>query len=94
MLVLSLRIVAQDYNMDKLKVVATVWGESYLFHPSVIRSDKNVQWEKVLVDFLPHIAGNLDDEEFIRNVNLHMLSHLDDPFTLIQKNNRGFVCGK
>lgn len=80
----SIGIFAQDYNSEKLKIVSTIWGETYLFHPSIIRSDKNIEWEKNLVEFLPHIKNIDSNSEFIKVINSELLKKLQDPFTLIQ----------
>ena len=75
---------AQNYELERLKVISTIWGEAYLFHPSIIRADKSVDWEKQFVDFLPQIKNELTDNEFIEIVNKELLSKLDDPFTVVQ----------
>lgn len=77
---------ATSYNVDHLKKISVIWGEVYLFHPFVVRVDKQVEWEKVLVEFLPLINNGISDEELIDLVNCKMLSRLDDPFTRLQSN--------
>lgn len=79
---------AQHYDRDKLNTVARIWGEVYLFHPSVVKSGGNPEWEKALVEFLPVLSGNLSNEEFIRSVNSNLLSKLNDPFTIVQNRNQ------
>ena len=78
---------SQNYDIEKLKIIATIWGETYLFHPSVIRSDKNLEWEQILVNFLPKINRKITTDEFVMTVNSGLLSKLDDPFTILQDNN-------
>ena len=78
---------AQHYDRDKLNTVARIWGEVYLFHPSVVKSGGNPEWEKALVEFLPVLSGNLPNEEFIRSVNSNLLSKLNDTFTIVQNRN-------
>ena len=79
---------SQEYNIDQLKIISQIWGECYLFHPSVIRSDKNIEWEKQLVQFLPHIKNEMTNDEFINVINSELLSKLQDPFTLVQSFNK------
>ncbi|RHV96012.1 hypothetical protein DXA95_06215 [Odoribacter sp. OF09-27XD] len=76
---------AQNYDINKLKIIADIWGEVYLFHPSVIRTDKEVRWEQELISFLPSIKREITEDEFIQTVNNKLLSILDDRFTRIQK---------
>lgn len=83
-LTLSVGAYSQNYNTDQLKALSIIWGETYLFHPSIIRSDKNIQWEQDLVEFLPHIKNSSSEEEFMTLVNSHLLAKLQDPFTLVQ----------
>lgn len=80
----SVGIFAQDYDTDKLKIISTIWGETYLFHPSIIRSDKNIDWENDLVSFLPKIKNINSNDEFMKVVNSELLAKLHDPFTLLQ----------
>lgn len=86
-LLLSIVAFSQSYNTERLKVISTIWGEAYLFHPSIIRSDKNIEWEKDLVEFLPHIKNLNSNSEFIKVVNSELLAKLHDPLTLIQPSN-------
>jgi len=83
-LIFSVGIFAQHYNNNQLKVLATIWGETYLFHPSIIRSDKNIEWEKELVEFLPLLKKANTNEEFISIINSELLAQLQDPFTQVQ----------
>lgn len=83
-LILSTVIFAQDYDSIQLKTVAKIWGETYLFHPSIIRSDRDVKWEKKFVEFLPKIKDPMTSEAFIETVNKDLLSVLNDPFTVLQ----------
>lgn len=82
-LTFSVGVFAQNYNTENLKIISTIWGETYLFHPSIIRSDKKIEWEKDLVDFLPHIKTINSNDEFMKVVNSELLAKLQDPFTLI-----------
>ncbi|MBI9053928.1 MAG: hypothetical protein JEY96_08940 [Bacteroidales bacterium] len=75
---------AQNYDIKKLKTISTIWGETYLFHPSIIRMDRSVEWEKQLVEFLPQIKSINTDKEFIKAINSSLLSSLEDPFTCVQ----------
>jgi C-terminal processing protease CtpA/Prc len=83
-LTFSITGTAQNYDLEQLKVISTIWGETYLFNPSIIRADKNIEWEKQFVDLLPKIKKPLTTDEFIRIVNSHLLSVLEDPFTVVQ----------
>lgn len=76
---------AQNYNSKQLKTIAEIWGQCYLFHPSVVRSDQQVYWEEDLVQFLPEIKKDLSQDEFINLLNSKLLSHLNDPLTCVQK---------
>ena len=60
-LTFTLLAVSQNYEIERLKVISKIWGEAYLFHPSIVRADKSVEWEKCLVDFLPQIKKELTD---------------------------------
>jgi len=86
----SLIVTAQNYDIEKLKALSTIWGETYLFHPSIIRADKSVEWEKDFVEFLPKIKKDLTNEEFIKIVNTELLSKIEDPFTVVQKYNENY----
>ena len=81
---LSFTVFSQQYDTDKLKIISTIWGETYLFHPAIIKSDINIEWEKQLVDFLPQIKKQMTTNEFIDILNSRLLSKLQDPFTLAQ----------
>lgn len=76
---------SQNYHTDKLKMIADIWGEVYLFHPSIVRADKNISWEQELITFLPSIKGEITEDEFAKRVNEKLLSVLDDRFTRLQK---------
>ena len=82
---------AQNYEVERLKEISTIWGEAYLFHPSIIRADRSVEWEKQFVDFLPNIKKELTDDEFIEIVNKELLSELEDPFTIVQDYKTNFT---
>lgn len=86
-LFISIIGIAQNYDLNKLKELSKIWGEVYLFHPAIIRSDKNTEWEKHFVEFLPKVKGDLTKDEFIAIVNSDLLAALEDPFTLVQKYN-------
>ncbi len=92
-LIFSAGIFAQDYDTEMLKEISVIWGEVYLFHPSIVRADKNIEWEKDLVEFLPHIKGISSDQEFVKIVNSELLAKLQDPFTLIQVSNKSISAG-
>lgn len=79
---------AQEYNIEKLKIIATVWGECYLFHPSVVSADKDLNWEKQLVDFLPKVKQTSCTKELKDYLNSDLLSALHDPFTVVQSNQK------
>lgn len=83
-LTFSIVVLAQNYDFEKLRVISTIWGETYLFHPSIIRADKNIEWEKQFVEFLPKIKGDLPKDKFIDLINSDLLSVLGDPFTVVQ----------
>jgi len=75
---------SQNYNTKQLKIISEIWGECYLFHPSVVRSDQELNWEQELVKFLPQIKQHLSNEEFIDLINSKLLSTLNDPLTQMQ----------
>ena len=93
-LTFSLGIVAQNYELEKLKIISTIWGETYLFHPSIIRADKNIEWEKQLIEFLPKIKKELTNDEFVKIVNTELLSKIGDPFTVVQNYENNFIKGE
>lgn len=78
--------IAQQYDVEKLNSIAKIWGETYLFHPAIIRSDMKVSWEKNLVEFLPDIVGDMPADSFISAVNSKLLQPLNDPFTRLYNN--------
>lgn len=80
----SYTISAQVYDTEKLKITAKIWGECFLFHPSVVRADKDVNWEKQLLEFLPSIKQVSSADSFIENLNSGLLSALQDPYTAVQ----------
>ncbi|MCK5028253.1 MAG: hypothetical protein KAR57_01375 [Bacteroidales bacterium] len=82
---ISETLYSQTYNSKQLKTIAEIWGECYLFHPSVIRSNQHVNWEEELVKFLPLINQDLSHEEFIQLINTKLISSLNDPLTYVQK---------
>ncbi|TKG90795.1 hypothetical protein EYV94_23310 [Puteibacter caeruleilacunae] len=84
LLIMSCIVIAQEYNTKQLQTVAQIWGECYLFHPSIVRADKDVNWEKQLVKFLPTIKETSPEEAFLKNINSKLLIGLDDPFTVVQ----------
>lgn len=83
-MLIGLSTFAQDYDVKKLETISEIWGECYLFHPSVIRADKDLNWEKQLVDFLPKIKQINTSEQFIDKINLELLAALEDPLTIVQ----------
>jgi C-terminal processing protease CtpA/Prc len=91
MLPVTLLAGAQNYDLEKLKTLSTIWGETYLFHPSIIRADKSIEWEKQLVEFLPKTKKNQTTDEFIQLINSELLSVLDDPFTLVQNKGESYI---
>jgi len=84
-IIFSGNLFSQNYNSKQLEVVAKIWGECYLFHPSVIRADRNLNWEQELVKFLPAISNEVSKEEFYNLLNSELLSKLNDPMTCVQK---------
>lgn len=84
-------VIAQNYELERLKVISTIWGETYLFHPSIIRADKNIEWERQFVEFLPKIKKELTNDEFIEIVNAELLSNLGDPFTVVQNHEKNYT---
>lgn len=77
-------MLAQNYEIEKLKTISKIWSECYLFHPSVVSADKAVNWEKQLVEFLPSIQEASSSEIFLEKINTNLLSALEDPFTIVQ----------
>ena len=76
---------AQQYKVEQLKPISTIWSEAYLFHPQIVLTGNTVQWEKQLVDFLPTIKNTNDVDEFTEQINKELLSYLNDDFTLVQR---------
>ena len=73
LLIMSCTVIAQEYSTKELRTVAQIWGECYLFHPSVVRADREVNWEKQLVKFLPSIKETSSEEVFLENINSKLL---------------------
>lgn len=76
--------IAQEYEVEKLKTISEIWGKCYLFHPSVIRSDKDLNWEKQFVEFLPKVKQINTSDQFIETINNELLAALEDPLTIVQ----------
>jgi len=87
LIILSYSVAAQNYEIEKLNTIAKIWGECYLFHPSIVRIDKELNWEKQLVEFLPSIQESSSSEIFRERINSELLSALEDPLTIVQSAN-------
>jgi C-terminal processing protease CtpA/Prc len=84
LIIFTYSLFAQDYEIDKLKTISKIWGECYLFHPSIISVDRKINWEKQLVEFLPSIKETSSSKIFLEKINTHLLAALEDPFTIVQ----------
>ena len=71
---------AQD-SAGHLEVIGKVWGECYMLHPSVVRKNPPLNWERSLVRFLDRHEKFDDREDLVERLNEHLLSDLRDPLT-------------
>lgn len=83
-IMLGSRVFAEGYDVNRLKAIATVWGEVYIFHPAIVQAGSQIQWEQKLVEFLPEIKKVNTTEEFVTQLNNGLLSCLGDNFTLVR----------
>jgi C-terminal processing protease CtpA/Prc len=74
----------QEDKIRQLETIGKVWGETYLLHPSVVRNNIRLNWERVLIDYLDDYHYMPDKSEFTRSINREMLSLLQDPLTRLQ----------
>jgi C-terminal processing protease CtpA/Prc len=72
---------SEQVRLDRLELLADIWGTAYIFHPAIVRCDDPLDWQQLLIDTIPAVEQAKSDEELVRILNESLLSHLDDPFT-------------
>jgi C-terminal processing protease CtpA/Prc len=72
-------------RIQLLEMLADVWGKVYLFHPNIVRSDMNIDWNKALTDTIPLIEKAKNTDELVDVLNNVLLKPLNDPFTFARK---------
>ncbi len=70
--------------MERLEMLAELWGKVYLFHPAIVRKAPVVDWNRAFVDVLPAIEQAGDAPDVVRILNEDFFSLLDDPLTFAQ----------
>ena len=87
-------ITAQDIEdkererIERLEMLADIWGKVYLFHPNIVRSDLDIDWNKALIDAIPNVEAAKDTDELVDVLNNVLLKTLDDPFTVAWKSEK------
>ncbi len=72
----------EQLRIQRLEMLADVWGRIYLFHPSIVRSEINIDWYRTLIEVIPRVENAEDTEELVGVLNDIFLKPLNDPFTL------------
>lgn len=85
--VASLSAVTAQDPVQRYATTGRVWGECYMLHPSVVRQQPPVNWERSLVDFLQQGFLQQEQVELTDILNTHLLSDLNDPLTRIYGKN-------
>jgi hypothetical protein len=75
----------EKIRIERLEMLADIWGKVYLFHPNIVRSDMDIDWNKALIDAIPLVEKTKSTDEFVDVLNNVLLKPLDDPFTIAQK---------
>ena len=75
---------AQD-SIRHLEVIGKVWGSCYMLHPSVVRKNPSLNWERSLVRFLDRHDSFDDQRDLSERLNKDLLSDLRDPLTWIKQ---------
>ncbi|NOZ95159.1 MAG: hypothetical protein GXP47_10535 [Acidobacteria bacterium] len=66
-------------RLDRLRILADVWGNVQLFHPAVVMGW--VDWEQALVEAIPPVEAAATPQAFVAALDRHLLAKLGDPFT-------------
>ncbi len=75
----------ESLRIQRLETLADLWGKVYLFHPNIVRSDMNIDWNKVLLETIPKVEKAGTTEEFIAVLNNSLFKPLNDPLTFAQR---------
>jgi hypothetical protein len=74
-------------RIRKLEILANLWGNLYLFHPNVVRSDLEINWDQVLIEAIPKIEKTKSMEDFVSSLNEWLFKPLDDPLSYVCQTN-------
>lgn len=72
-----------DLRLQRLETLADLWGKLYLFHPYVVVRDRD--WQKVLLDVIPHVEAARSADDFLAALNTHLFAPLGDPLAFVQR---------
>src|SRR5260221_3086114 len=75
--------ITETQRIERLEMLADIWGKLYLFHPSIVTSQ--VDWSRVLIETIPKVEKAADTDELVAVLNDSLLRPLDDTFTRAQK---------
>lgn len=75
--------VAEQQRIERLEMLADLWGKIYLFHPRIVTT--NLDWSRVLVETIPVVERAVNTDEVIAVLNDSLFRPLDDPFTRAQR---------
>src|SRR5215472_6087069 len=70
-------------RIERLQMLADLWGKLYLFHPHVVTTD--VDWNRVLLETIPRVEKAANTDELIAVLNELLFRPLDDPLLIAQK---------
>lgn len=68
-------------RLQRLHILADVWGKAFLFHPHLVRSDKPLDWSAVLEEAIPVIERSTTTKEFTEALNTTIFNRLSDVST-------------
>lgn len=68
-----------DRRIQRLEILADVWGKLGLYHPSVVT--KNLDWDSVLVATIPLVERASTREELVAALNRGLFAPLQDPLS-------------
>ncbi len=74
----------ESLRLQRLEMLADLWGRILLFHPAVLRSDLKIDWNEVFTSVLPRIEQAEDAIELARVLNDKLFHPLNDPLTFAQ----------
>src|SRR5437899_8081372 len=69
-------------RIERLEMLADMWGKLYLFHPRVVSG--GLDWNRVLVETIPRVEKAAGADELAGVLNESLFKPLDDPFAFAQ----------